>query len=227
MGFGSQFAQLFDRAAHAFGLRKDRLARLDLAAVRLPDSAAARAAEELADAFPPFMWHHSHRSYLWALALAGADRLRPDEELLYVSCLMHDAGMFGIGRREPDECFTLAGADAAGGCAERGGWDSERSERLMEAITLHINPVVGVDDGVEANLLTRGSTLDGIALRGAWWIHPDTKRAVLDRHPRHGLRDELPALLRAHGRECPAGRIALYNRYGALPLLVGRNPWDR
>jgi hypothetical protein len=96
---------------------------------------------------------------------------------------------------------------------------------VAEAITLHINPVVGLDDGVEANLLTRGSTLDGIALRGAWWIHPDTKDAVLARHPRHDIREQLPPLLRAHGREAPKARIALYNRYGALPLLVKRAPW--
>lgn len=212
-----------DRAAYALGLRKDRLARLDLAAVRLPDTAAAKAAERLADEFPPYMWHHSHRSYLWALALAKLERLAPDEEVLYVACLMHDAGMFGIGEREPIDCFTLGGADAAGRCAE--SWEESRRDRLMEAITLHINPVVRLDDGVEANLLTRGSTLDGIALRGAWWIHPETKDAVLERHPRHGIRRELPPLLRAHGREAPRCRIALYNRYGALPLLVRRAPW--
>lgn len=212
-----------DRAAYALGLRRDRLARLDLAAVRLPDTAAAKEAERLADEFPPFMWHHSHRSYLWALALARLEGLRPDEEVLYVACLLHDAGMFGIGEREPSACFTLGGADAAGRCAE--GWDEPRRDRVMEAITLHINPVVSIDDGVEANLLTRGSTLDGIALRGAWWIHPETKDAVLERHPRHGIRRELPPLLRAHGREAPRCRIALYNRYGALPLLVKRAPW--
>ena len=214
-----------DRTAHALGLRRDRLARLDLAAVRLPDTAAAQAAERLADEFPPYMWHHSNRSYLWALALARLDRLAPDEELLYISCLMHDAGMFGIGERDPSECFTLGGADAAGRCARDGGWEAARRDRLMEAITLHINPVVRLEDGVEANLLTRGSTLDGIALRGAWWIHPDTKDAVLERHPRHDIRRELPPLLRAHGREAPRCRIALYNRYGALPLLVKRAPW--
>jgi hypothetical protein len=147
--------------------------------------------------------------------------------MLYIACLMHDAGMFGIGEREPSACFTIASADAARRCAGQGdgAWDDGRRDRLLEAITLHINATVSVDDGVEANLLTRGSTLDGIALRGAWWIHPDTKQSVLARHPRHDIKDQLPPKLREHGKECPKGRIAFYNRYGALPLLVKRAPW--
>jgi hypothetical protein len=215
-----------DRTAHALGLRRDRLARLDLDRVRLPDTPAAREAERRADAFPPFMWHHSHRSYLWALALAGADGLRPDEELLYVASLMHDAGMFGVGEREPDACFTLGSADAAASCAAAGDWAAERRERAMEAITLHINPEVPVEQGVEANLLTRGSTIDAIALRGAWRLDPETKRAVLARHPRHGIQRELPGAIEAHAREAPRCRIALYVRYGALTTLVRRSPWD-
>ena len=228
VGLGSQVRQMSDRTAYALGLRKDRLARLDLDSVRLPDSAAAKEAEQLADEFPPYMWHHSHRSYLWALALARLDSLDPDEELLYVSCLMHDAGMFGIGDREPSACFTLASADAAASCAAKGDgdWPDARRDRLMEAITLHINAAVSIEDGLEANLLTRGSTLDGIALRGAWWIHPDTKRAVLERHPRHNLSRELPTVLKAHGKEAPKGRIAFYLRYGGLAQLVKHAPWE-
>lgn len=227
-GVASQMRQMSDKAAYGLGLRKDRLARLDLESVRLPDTAAAREAEGIADEFPPYMWHHSHRSYLWALALANVDSLKPDEELLYVSCLMHDAGMLGIGEREPSACFTLASADAASRCAKAGdgAWDDARRERLMEAITLHINPTVDTDEGVEASLLTRGSTIDGIALRGAWRIHPDTKSAVLARHPRHNLQRELPPALKAHGKEAPKGRIAFYLRYGALTQLVRHSPFE-
>ncbi|MEA2473206.1 MAG: hypothetical protein QOE06_1121 [Thermoleophilaceae bacterium] len=225
-GVASQMRQMSDRAAFSLGLSRDRLARLDLSSVRLPDSAAAREAEQFAEELPPFIWHHSQRSYLWALALASMDALTPDEEFLYVSCLMHDAGMFGVGDRESSACFTLGSADAASRCAVHGGWDDARRERLMEAITLHINPSVAVSEGVEANLLTRGSTLDGFALRGAWRIAPETKRDVLERHPRHGMTGKLPPVLRAHGREAPKGRIAFYLRYGALVQLIKHSPWD-
>ncbi len=227
LGVASQMAAITDRLAYATGLRRERL-RLALDEVRLPDGRAAREAEAVAQDFPSWLWHHSHRSYLWALALANLDSLRPDEEFLYVACLMHDAGMLGIGEREKDACFTLGSADAASRCARAGNgdWSDERRERLMEAITLHINPTVDTSEGVEANLLTRGSTLDGVALRGAWRIHPDTKQAVLARHPRHNLQKELPVALKAHGREAPRCRIAFFLRYGALSQLVKHSPLD-
>ncbi|HEX2127456.1 MAG TPA: hypothetical protein VHF45_12965 [Thermoleophilaceae bacterium] len=228
-GLGSQVKQMSDKTAYALGLRKDRLARLDLDSVRLPDTPAAKEAEQIADeGFPPFMWHHSHRSYLWALALANLDSLKPDEEFLYIACLMHDAGMLGIGEREKDACFTVASADAAARCARaaNGDWGDERRERLMEAITLHINPVVDTSAGVEASLLARGSTLDGVALRGAWRVDPETKRAVLARHPRHNIQKELPGALKAHGKEAPKCRIAFFLRYGALAQLVRHSPFD-
>jgi hypothetical protein len=215
-----------DKAAYALGLRKDRLARLDLDAIEPPDTAAARAAEELADGFPKSVWHHSHRSYLWALALGKLDGEKPDEELLYVASLMHDAGLVGVGEREPDACFTLASAGAATGCAERGGWEEERRARLAESITLHINPIVTADQGVEASLLARGSTLDAVAIRSAWRVDPATKRAVLQRHPRANLKQELVPALRTHAKEAPKCRIATLWRYGGLSLLVKRAPWD-
>src|SRR3712207_7364663 len=49
--------------------------------------------------------------------------------------------MLGIGEREKDACFTLASADAAARCAAAGDgdWGDDRRDRLMEAITLHID----------------------------------------------------------------------------------------
>ena len=225
VGVASQMRQMSDRTAYMLGVRKDR-ARVDVDSVRLPDTAAAKEAEQISEEFPPYLWHHNLRSYYWALALANQDGLKPDEEMLYIGCLMHDAGMLGVGEREQDACFTLASADAASDCATRGGWDEARRERLMESITIHINPVVSPDEGVEASLLTRGSTIDGIALRGAWRLDPDTKTAVLAKHPRHDLQGQLPDALKAHGKEAPRCRIAFYLRYGALAQLVKRSPWD-
>jgi hypothetical protein len=88
------------------GLRRDRLARLDLETVTLPDTAAAREAEAVADGFPAHLRNHSQRSYLWALALGEQERLAYDAEFLYCACLLHDAGLVGRGERGGSECFT-------------------------------------------------------------------------------------------------------------------------
>ena len=225
-GVASQIRALAEVVVYSTGRGRDGLARLDLESMKLPDSAAAREAEAIADRFPSFIWHHSHRSYLWAAALGARDGLRYDAEFLYIACLMHDAGLMADGRSQAGDCFTLASAAAAERCAAGGDWEESRRERLMEAITLHINPTVSRQEGVEAHLLTVGSTLDALALRGAWRIDPATKSAVLERHPREGLKRELVPLLKAHGRDATRARIAFYLRYGALAQLVKRSGFD-
>src|SRR4051812_25812111 len=182
-----------DRTLFALGIGRDKLARLALAPLRLPDSAAAKEAEAAAGDFPPWLWHHSQRSYVWALALAQLDGVRGfDEECLYVGCVLHDAGIQPAVEYGDDSCFTLRSAELAGECASRAGWDGARADRLRESITLHVNPHVPPEQSVEGHLLSAGSTLDGVALRRYWHLDPELVRAVLDRHPRHGLKRELP-----------------------------------
>ena len=225
-GMAAQLRQMSDWAAFRLGVGRDRLLRLDLDSVRVPDSAAAKRAEEVLETLPPYMRHHSHRSYLWAYGLGKLYGVSFDEELLYVCSLLHDAGLYVEDGRAPDECFTLASAHAAAGCAEAGGWETDRREHAMEAITLHINPDVAPEQDVEASLLTRGSTMDVIALRGAWRIEPSTKSAVLARHPRENAAPQLVPVLKGHGKQAPRCRIAFYLRYGGLGQMVLHGPWD-
>ena len=222
-GVASQMSAISDRAAYATGLRSQRL-RLDLDSVKLPDTPAARAAETAAADLPSWLRHHSHRSYLWAVALGAHDNARYDEEALYIGCLLHDAGLPTAVETGDSSCFTLGSAAQAEECARRVGWPDARRDALAEAITLHINPTVPASQSVEGNLLARGSTLDGIALRWAWRMHPDTVRAVHDRHPRERMSQGLRPLLRAHAKAAPQCRIGFLRRYGALDLLVARAP---
>jgi hypothetical protein len=222
-GVASQMAAITDRVAYATGVRRERV-RLDLGDVRLPDTRAAREAEAVAEELPGWLSRHSHRSYLWAVALGRHDDVRFDEEELYVGSLLHDTGLPTAVKNGDSTCFTLESAARAEECARRADWPDARREHLAESITLHINPTVPTSQSVEGNLLARGSTLDGIALRWAWRMHPDTVRAVHGRHPRDGMKDEQKTLLRAHAKAAPQCRIAFLRRYGALDLLVARAP---
>lgn len=226
-GVGTQIAAMSDRTLFALGVGRDRLARLDLDSLRIPDSPAAKEADQAADGFPPWLWHHSQRSYVWALALAQLDGVTGfDEECLYVGSVLHDAGLPPAIEHGDDSCFTLRSAEIAGDCAARGGWDNARAERLRESITLHVNPYVPPEQSVEGHLLAAGSTLDGVALRRYWNMDPELVRAVLDRHPRHGMKRELVPMLRAHARAAPRCRIAFMWRWGRLGTLVSRSPFD-
>jgi hypothetical protein len=93
--------------ARRLGRSGDRVGRLDPRDVRIPDSAAAREAEEVCGGLPPSVASHSHRCYLWGAILAAQDGITFDEELLYVAALLHDAGMPVAAAEGHDCCFTL------------------------------------------------------------------------------------------------------------------------
>jgi hypothetical protein len=175
----------------SLGLRPSGLARFDVAALRVPDTPAACAAERLSSELtPPVADSHSHRSYVWAAILAAHDGIRYDQELLYVASPLHDLGWADPAQGRPfaRRCFTLTGAQAALELEAGQGWDQRRKEAAAEAITLHLNLVVGLRHGPEAHLLHAGTRLDATGYRH-WQIASETVGAVLARHPRQGLKE--------------------------------------
>src|SRR3954469_21785910 len=82
----------------------------------LPDSEICSAAMQLAfDVSPEFLANHCFRSYLFARELAAAKGLRSgvdyDDELVFLSCILHDLGVTGYG--DGDQRFEVDGADGA------------------------------------------------------------------------------------------------------------------
>ena len=210
-GVRSQTAMLPGRVAGALGLRKDRLVRADVRDIPIPDSALARSAEEAAEVMSAPLVAHSHRTYLWGMVLAHHDALRPDPEQAYVASLLHDAGLPETVAGGHARCFTLAGADMA----ERLGAPPE----VAEAITLHLNPEVPRDRGGVARVVNAGAALDVVGMR-KWELHPETVRAVHDRHPRGDFAGALDPLFRAHKAAVPQGRVAFLYRFGGFSQLL-------
>ena len=84
--------------------------------IDLPDSEIASAAKQFVyDVSPAFVAHHSLRSYLYGRELAAAKGLRPgvdyDDELVFLSCMLHDLGV--TEHANGDQRFEVDGADAA------------------------------------------------------------------------------------------------------------------
>src|SRR5437764_1871027 len=78
--------------------RGPRTPSLTLEGIRFPDTVAARQAEAGCSdprVYPPFLFHHCQRTYLWARILADRWKVASevDSELLYVACLLHDLGL--------------------------------------------------------------------------------------------------------------------------------------
>lgn len=193
--------------------------------ITTPDTAAARAALEIATAYhTPSLLNHVQRSWLWAVGFAQTRTLEPDHELLYVAALLHDLGIV----REFDN-HTLAYEDAAGHVAialtAGAGWASERRVRAHEVIVRHNWAEVDPAFDTEGHLLAIATALD---IAGA---HPDElpldfRREVLDRYPRMQLSAEFTACVTeqaARKPETAARRLV----DGGVERKLRDNPLER
>lgn len=202
-------------------LRRGRAGRaaLDVAAVSVPDSALARSAEEACGSIAsPALVNHSHRCFLLGTAIGAADGVRHDPELLYVACMLHDLGLDPARRPADGSCFTVVGAEAALGL------DPDRGRPAAEAIAIHMNMRVTIDDGAEGYLLTAGAQADVIGRRKRE-IAPATMAAVLERHPRADMKRQFAELQGAHARSAPRTRAGMYFKLGAR-RVIQRAPYD-
>jgi hypothetical protein len=220
VGVRSQAAML----ARRLGRSGERVGQLDPRDVRIPDSAAAREAEEVCRGLPPSVAGHSHRCYLWGAILAAQDGIAFDEEVLYVAALLHDAGMPVAAAEGHDCCFTLDSVLAVR-ALDAPPEPAARRHAVEEAIALHLNPAVARERGAEAHLMNAAAALDVLGMR-LWEIEREAKAAVLERHPRQGFKSEWDGLCRAHIRAMPRGRIAWLYRYAAFGLQLRRAPFD-
>lgn len=200
----------------------------DLAAIVVPDSAAARRAElELAETSPDYLVNHGYRCYIWAALLAQARGLRFDPELMYVAALLHDVGLTAAGDMGT-ECFAVDGALYMEGFGARAGWSVQRAERAAEALSLHINPLVPPHHGAEAHLLNAATVLD-VAGLGKGVLPVPVRQEVLGRYPRLNLAREIASDVREQAEIRPCCRMHyLVRKFGFAELIehAGRRDAD-
>jgi hypothetical protein len=222
----SQVENLVEKLAYNSGVLRDRLSRIDIDAISLPDSKISLEAESLAkDSFTIELLNHSYRTYFWGTLLAQAGLLKPDLELLFVGSMLHD---LGFSQRHSEQactcCFAINGARLAHHFAISQGWETDRAKALYEMISLHLNPVVDVTlDGVEAKLLKDGTVMDVIGARSHCFSSA-TIQSVHDKFPRAGFREEILASIRDIPH-APDSRPQFLGR--GFSILVARNPLDR
>jgi len=188
----------------------------------VPDTALAQAAEAMsAEASPPYLHQHCLRSYLWARLIAGHEKL--DEEALFVGLMLHDLGLTEAHRPEGDACFTLGGARAAYALAARHGWPDKRAHALADAICLHINAHVAARHGRVAHWLRAGALADVVGL-GLNRVPQTQRSAVVERHPRLGMKENICAALEHEAQRCSCGRIAYAEKTVGLTDRIRQNP---
>jgi hypothetical protein len=106
-----------------------------------------------------------------------------DREILFVAAMLHDIGLTDAPHNEDavkpnadmipidSTCFAVAGAAVAERLAGRYHWSQTRTDRLTEAISLHLNVRVPLMRGVEAHLLNAASAYDTIRLGAGRFRH--------------------------------------------------------
>ena len=191
----------------------------------LPDSAAARAAAEVAAAYhSPALLNHCHRSYLWAAAYGHRYGVGFDAELLYVAAMLHDLGL-SPAFDNVTNCFETAGGDLAWVFAAASGWTQQRRDHARTIIVAHMwdEPPSPAEDP-ESYLLNLATGFD-IAGRNPDLWPIDLRKAVLRMHPRHQLADEFTRLFADQADRKP-GCAAAASMRGGLAERVAVNPLD-
>ncbi len=197
----------------------------DIAGIRLPGGAAVEAARLVcAEYTDEALFHHSLRSYLFGAAYAQDRGLDFDEELLYVSALLHDLGLTA-----PFDSHTLPFEEAGGHAARlltAGlGWPMERRDRAAEVIVLHMRDDVPAEQDVESHLLQIGTTAD-VSGGGLDAFAPEFTAELMRALPRAGFGAVFLDLVRDQGTRKPDCAAAGLVR-GGVADRIAANPLER
>jgi hypothetical protein len=131
--------------------------------MELPDSDIACAAKQFVfDVSPAFVANHSLRSYLFAREVAAAKGLKRDvdydDELVFLSCILHDLG--ATEAANGDQRFEVDGADAAARFLRDHGVQEARVTTVWQAIALHTSIGLAHKFGAEQAVTQMGISTD-------------------------------------------------------------------
>jgi hypothetical protein len=196
-----------------------------LADIPAPDTAAARAALELATEYhTPSLLNHVLRSWLWAEGFATVEGLHGiDRELLYVSAVLHDIGIVPA-----YDNHTLAYEDAGGHVAKAltagAGWPAARRTRAHEVIVRHNWPEVDPAFDPEGHLLEVATALDISGVRPDA-LPEEFRREVVTAFPRLSLAAEFTACVTDQAERKPDTAAKRIVDRGVAEKLL-RNPLE-
>ncbi|MFI6501707.1 HD domain-containing protein [Nonomuraea typhae] len=110
----------------------------------------------------PAIFNHSMRTYLYGRFVGEHQDLRPgrdyDDELLFLACILHDAGLSQPGNGE--QRFDIDGADLAAGWLAQHGLPADKVTIVWDAIALHLIPEVATRKRPEISLVPVGAGYD-------------------------------------------------------------------
>src|SRR5262249_45720554 len=149
----------------------------------------------------PALLNHSVRSYLWGTMYGRAHGIAFDDELFYVSAMLHDVGLTEAfdNHLRP---FEVAGGDLAWVFGVAAGWPAERAARAAEIIVLHMRDDVSPADDPESHLLQVATSWEVVGRHQAEFP-PDARTEMLALYPWLGFGAEVLARFEGQARRKP------------------------
>ncbi|WP_433662573.1 phosphohydrolase [Nocardia sp. CA-128927] len=193
-------------------------ARAELGA--FPDSRLARqAVDQAREDLSPHLLEHAYRSYFFGKALAGAAGVGVDDELVFVSCLLHD---LTLETPTPGQCSAYVSGMRAAELVQLWGAAPDRAQAVGAAVCGHISPHAGLDD--PAGFVLAGSSADVVG-RGLERLDPAWVAQVLSRYPRRGLNKKVIGAMQAEAAAVPDGRVRHGDRMAKISLMIKLSPF--
>ncbi|GAB7071875.1 cyanamide hydratase [Mycobacterium hodleri] len=190
----------------------------------IPQTPAATAALAVATRFyTPALLNHCVRSYLWGRVYATAHDVAVDDELFYVSAMLHDIALtdsFDSHRMS----FEQAGGDVAWVFGVAAGWPADRAERATEIIVRHMRDDVSAAVDPESHLLQVATSWD-VAGRRPEEFSLAARAEIVGRHPRLGFGREFVACFQDQAARKPDGAAAASMASGGAGRIAA-NPLD-
>ena len=172
----------------------------------LPDSDIALAATELTlRVAPEFIYNHSVRSYLFAREIAAARGMRAgvdyDDELVYLSCVLHDLG--ATDQANGEQRFEVDGADVAAAFLREHDLSDARITAVWTAIALHTSSGLAHRFGTVPAVAQMGIGADIIGL-GKELLPIGFAERVHAIWPRHNLGYQFASVIARQVHDNPA-----------------------
>jgi HD domain len=193
------------------------------ALIQPPATVLSLEIDRLLEQHAPVVRSHCHRSYQFAAALAKADGVELDEEVLYLGTLLHDVGLSPGG--DGSARFEVRGANIVRALLLDHGMERDRVDNVWDCIAMHASSALARHKSPETRYSSRGTSVD-IRGSGAEVLHPAFVRTVLDSWPRHDFPHLFPEVLRDEVRANPESTRMSWLEPIAAAAIPGFEPTD-
>src|ERR1700733_14001024 len=198
-----------------------------VAGIRLIGSNIAPLATDFSrTAYPPYLFNHAVRTFLFGSLVGRALGQAFDEEALYLACILNDLGL--TDQFQGDATFEIQGAETAKHFLEAHGYPKEKLVIVWDGIAMHASPI-GQSKPPEIALVGEGAGADAIAPDFSQ-IRKGAVDEIVEAFPRLKFKDAFVRtcadVVRKHPRAASSSFMRdIRERY--LPEFQPRNFCDR